>query len=186
MPKKRTPRNLDAGPLQGDIDLFELHLLSENKSPKTILTYLSAARWLAAEGLEVGEWSEVTTMDIKRWITRLVAKYSDSYANNQYRALQQFFRWFAEPPSRSRRVILISALTGSGNARGGLAWSRVRCGRCWLKWDSYSVRIVRRWCSFMMRIRSRILRRMLPTRCSVIAFIRGVRAAVSGTRIPGL
>jgi site-specific recombinase XerD len=99
MPKKT--RNLDAGPLQGDIDLFELHLMSENKSPKTILTYLSAAKWFAAEGLlpragkKVLSWEDVTSKDIQRWIKRLLAEHSDSYANNQYRALQQFFRWYS-------------------------------------------------------------------------------------------
>jgi hypothetical protein len=37
------------------------------------------------------------------------------------------------PPSRSRRVTLMSASTGSGSARSGLAWLRARCGRCSLK-----------------------------------------------------
>jgi Phage integrase, N-terminal SAM-like domain len=96
IPKKRTSRNLDAGPLQDDIDLFELHLLSENKSPKTILTYLSAARWFAAEGLDVADWSDVKAKHVKLWIARLVREYSDSYANNQFRSLQQYFRWYAE------------------------------------------------------------------------------------------
>jgi hypothetical protein len=34
-----------------------------------------------------------------------------------------------------------------------------------LKWVSYSARTVRRWRSFMMRIRSRSSRRTLPTLC---------------------
>jgi hypothetical protein len=33
------------------------------------------------------------------------------------------------PPSRSRRMTLMSASTGLGSARNGLAWFRARCGR---------------------------------------------------------
>jgi hypothetical protein len=44
-------RNLDAGVLQPMVGSFELHLRAEKKSPKTITTYTSAARWLAAEYL---------------------------------------------------------------------------------------------------------------------------------------
>ena len=40
-------RNLDAGPFQPMIASFELHLRAEKKSPKTIRTYVDAARWLA-------------------------------------------------------------------------------------------------------------------------------------------
>jgi hypothetical protein len=48
------------------------------------------------------------------------------------------------PPSLSRRMTLTSASTGSGSARSGLAWFSARCGRCPLKWDSYSDRTLRR------------------------------------------
>lgn len=95
MPKNTAVRNLDAGPLQADIDLFELHLIQENKSPKAILTYLSAAKWFAAEGLKVTDWAEVTKKDIQLWMKRLLAEHGDSYANNQYRVLQQYFRWWS-------------------------------------------------------------------------------------------
>jgi site-specific recombinase XerD len=33
--------------------------------------------------------------DIQRWMTWLLDRYSSAYASNQYRALQQFFRWLA-------------------------------------------------------------------------------------------
>jgi site-specific recombinase XerD len=33
---------------------------------------------------------------VQRWLVHLLARYSDAYASNQYRALQQFFRWLAE------------------------------------------------------------------------------------------
>ena len=32
---------------------------------------------------------------VQEWIITLLSRYSDSYANNQFRALQQFFRWHA-------------------------------------------------------------------------------------------
>jgi hypothetical protein len=47
--------------------------------------------------------------------------------------------WMA-PPSRSRRMILVSVASGWGSARSGAAWSRDLCGRWVLKWCSYSAR----------------------------------------------
>ena len=33
---------------------------------------------------------------MQRWLVHLLTRYSDAYASNQFRALQQFFRWLAE------------------------------------------------------------------------------------------
>jgi integrase len=33
---------------------------------------------------------------VQRWLVHLLTRYSDAYASNQFRALQQFFRWLAE------------------------------------------------------------------------------------------
>jgi hypothetical protein len=33
---------------------------------------------------------------VQRWLVYLLTRYSDAYASNQFRALQQFFRWLAE------------------------------------------------------------------------------------------
>jgi integrase/recombinase XerD len=33
---------------------------------------------------------------VQRWLVHLLTLYSDAYASNQFRALQQFFRWLAE------------------------------------------------------------------------------------------
>lgn len=33
---------------------------------------------------------------MQRWLVRLLSLYSDAYAGNQFRALQQLFRWLAE------------------------------------------------------------------------------------------
>ena len=93
-----------AGPLQPMIDSFEISLEAERKSPKTVRTYTGAAQWLAgAHLLPAGmtDWEAVTARDVQRWIVRLIAAYSDTYANNQFRALQQFFKWLsAEDPER--------------------------------------------------------------------------------------
>jgi site-specific recombinase XerD len=37
----------------------------------------------------------VSTPDVQRWVVRLLRHYSESYAYQQYRSLQQFFRWLA-------------------------------------------------------------------------------------------
>src|SRR5580692_10227026 len=77
---------------------FELHLRAEKKSPKTIRTYIEAAQWLAAEHLipnGIKFWTDVTARHVQEWIVTLLGRYSDSYANNQFRALQQFFKWYA-------------------------------------------------------------------------------------------
>ena len=99
-------RDLAAGPFQPLVDSFELHLLAERKSPKTIRTYTEAAQWIAATQLRpagLASWADVTTKDVQRWIAALAARYSDTYANNQFRALQQFFKWHAtEDPADPR------------------------------------------------------------------------------------
>ena len=100
------PRDLEAGPFQPMIDSWDLHLRAEKKSPKTIRTYLEAAQWFAAGYLipaELADWDEVKAKHVQEWIITLLGLYSDSYANNQFRALQQFFRWHAtEDPDEPR------------------------------------------------------------------------------------
>ena len=49
-----------------------------------------------------GNWEQVTGCEIQRWMAWLLSRYSTAYASNQYRALQQFFKWLAaedQPPS---------------------------------------------------------------------------------------
>jgi hypothetical protein len=91
-------RNLDAGPFQPMVSSFELHLRAEKKSPKTIRTYLEAAQWFAAEYLipaGLDGWADVKARDVQEWTVTLLDRYSDAYASNQFRALQQFFKWHA-------------------------------------------------------------------------------------------
>jgi integrase/recombinase XerD len=56
-------------------------------------------QWFAAAHLlretDHAGWEEVGRQDVQRWIVRLLERYSSAYASNQYRALQQFFRWLA-------------------------------------------------------------------------------------------
>jgi site-specific recombinase XerD len=100
-------RDLAAGPFQPLIDSFELHLLAERKSPKTVRTYTEAAQWFAAAHLRpagLTAWDAVSAADVQRWVVALLGQgYSDCYASNQFRALQQFFKWHArEDPDHPR------------------------------------------------------------------------------------
>lgn len=98
--RPRQAKSLAAGPFQPAISSFRLHLNAEGKSPKTVRTYVEAVQWFAAAHLRVKarrtDWPDVAKDDVEEWIAHLLEIYSDSYANNQYRALQQFFRWFSE------------------------------------------------------------------------------------------
>jgi site-specific recombinase XerD len=92
-------KQLDAGILQAEINSFALRLAAEGKAAKTIRTYTEAVRWFAATCLpghaSRTSWGQVSSKDIQRWMTWLLDRYSSAYASNQYRALQQFFKWLA-------------------------------------------------------------------------------------------
>jgi site-specific recombinase XerD len=93
------PKQLDVGILQAEISSFALRLAAEGKAAKTIQTYTQAVQWFAAARLmghdSRASWEQVTSCDIQRWMARLLDRYSSAYASNQYRALQQFFKWLA-------------------------------------------------------------------------------------------
>jgi Phage integrase, N-terminal SAM-like domain len=97
-PQRRKP--LDAGPFAPEIGSFRLHLAAEGKAAKTARTYTEALAWFAAAHLipRTGctRWEQVSGHDVQRWLVHLLTRYSDAYASNQFRALQQFFRWLAE------------------------------------------------------------------------------------------
>ncbi|HEY1003395.1 MAG TPA: tyrosine-type recombinase/integrase [Streptosporangiaceae bacterium] len=101
MPQRRgpQPKQMGAGPFGADIASFRLHLAAENKAARTIRTYTEAVRWFAAAHLlretSKTRWEQVDTHDVQRWTVWLLGQYSDAYAYQQYRALQQFFRWLA-------------------------------------------------------------------------------------------
>jgi integrase/recombinase XerD len=102
---------LDAGPFAADVASFRLHLAAENKAAGTIRIYTDAACWFAASYLlaETGKtrWEQVDAADVRRWMVWLLGRYSEAYAYQQYRSLQQFFRWLADEedvPSPMARV----------------------------------------------------------------------------------
>ena len=95
----RQPKQLDAGDLQPEISSFGLHLAAEGKAARTIRTYAEAVQWFAAAHLlrEAGRagWEQAGKHDVQQWMVRLLDRYSAAYASNQFRALQQFFKWLA-------------------------------------------------------------------------------------------
>jgi site-specific recombinase XerC len=99
-PRPRRVKTLDAGPFAPEIGSFRLHLAAEGKAPKTVRTYVEAVAWFAAahliERTRCTRWDEVSCHDVQRWLIYLLTRYSDAYASNQFRALQQFFRWLAD------------------------------------------------------------------------------------------
>ena len=92
-------RKLDAGVFGADVASFRLHLAAENKAERTIRAYTEAVRWFAAAHLlcqtSKARWEQVDKQDVQRWMVHLLGHYSEAYAYQQYRALQQFFRWLA-------------------------------------------------------------------------------------------
>ena len=98
-PRSRLPKQLDAGIFQAEISSFALRLTAEGKAAKTIRTCTEAVRWFAAARLpghaSRASWEQVDSCDIQRWMAWLLDRYSSAYASNQYRALQQFFKWLA-------------------------------------------------------------------------------------------
>jgi site-specific recombinase XerD len=96
----RQPKQLDAGCLQPEISSFRLHLAAEGKAARTVRTYTEAVQWFAAAHLlrEPGQagWREVSRQDVQEWVVWLLGRYSPAYASNQFRALQQFFKWLAD------------------------------------------------------------------------------------------
>jgi site-specific recombinase XerD len=112
------PKQLDAGILQAEISSFALRLAAEGKAAKTIRTYTEAVRWFAATCLPgLAGWEQVSSQDVQRWMAWLLERYSSAYASNQYRALQQFFKWLAaedqlpdpigglQPPRVSQKLV---------------------------------------------------------------------------------
>jgi integrase/recombinase XerD len=95
----RRAGELDAGPFAADTASFRLHLAAENKAAGTIRIYTDAACWFAASHLltetDKTRWEEVGAADVRRWVAWLLGRYSEAYAYQQYRSLQQLFRWLA-------------------------------------------------------------------------------------------
>ena len=121
-PCSRPRKPLDAGVFQPEISSFRLHLAAEGKAAKTIRNYVEAVQWYAAAHLLADtcwtRWEQVSGPDIERWMVRLLGRYSHAYASNQYRALQQFFKWLAaedEFPDPMARLHLHRVLPAGGD-----------------------------------------------------------------------
>ena len=75
-------------------------------APRPLATH-HLCRSVLCEQTEHRQWSTIGSEDVKGWLALLLdRRYSDSYVNNQHRALQQFLRWYAdeeELPTRWRR-----------------------------------------------------------------------------------
>jgi site-specific recombinase XerD len=97
--RPRRSRQMDAGVLDPEIGSFRLHLAAEGKAPRTIRSYTEAAAWFAAARLigeaEKSRWEQADRRDVEEWMAWLLDRYIDAYASNQYRALQQFFKWLS-------------------------------------------------------------------------------------------
>jgi integrase/recombinase XerD len=75
------------------VDTFALALAAEGKKPKTIRTYTDAARWLERTQ---GDLTKVGKTQIRIHITAILEAKSPAYANNQFRALQQLFKFIED------------------------------------------------------------------------------------------
>ena len=105
--RTRQAKQLDAGDLQPEISSFRLHLAAEGKAAATVRTYTEAVQWFAAVRLlaeaRCSQWEDAGKRDVQQWVAWLMDRYSAAYASNQFRALQQFFKWLAaeeEMPTR--------------------------------------------------------------------------------------
>jgi site-specific recombinase XerD len=76
---------------------FERHLRAENKSTRTVETYLEAVLqlqgFLAARGLDL---AAATREDLEAFLAGLLARWKPATAANRYRALRVFYAWLEE------------------------------------------------------------------------------------------
>jgi site-specific recombinase XerD len=80
-------------------DSFRRSLLAENKSPKTITTYLAAVdefgRFLSQMGMPLVV-ANIRREHVETWIGELLERVKPATASIRFRAVQQFFRWAVE------------------------------------------------------------------------------------------
>jgi site-specific recombinase XerD len=76
---------------------FERHLRAENKSARTVETYLEAVLqldgFLAARGLDLAAASRE---DLEAFLAGLLARWKPATAANRHRALRAFYAWLEE------------------------------------------------------------------------------------------
>jgi site-specific recombinase XerD len=89
---------VDTPPFASLVTSFGRHLRARNLSKKTVEIYLGAAGALAAwlaENTDRRSWDQVAKADLEDWLGDLLAERSAGHASNQYRAVQQLFKWLA-------------------------------------------------------------------------------------------
>ena len=76
---------------------FERHLRAENKSDRTVETYLEAVRllktYLARQGVDL---AEADRGQIEAFLADLLARWKPATAANRYRSLKVFYAWLEE------------------------------------------------------------------------------------------
>ncbi len=91
---------------------FRRALVAENKSPRTVQTYLeSVARFrvfLVAERLPLGI-AAIRREHIEAFVTDLLARFKPAMASVRYRALQTFFKWLGGCVGNGHRASLAHA-----------------------------------------------------------------------------
>ena len=89
---------------------FERHLRAENKSARTVETYLEAVlqldAFLPARGVDL---AGARREDIEAYLAGLLARWKPATAANRYRALRVFYAWL-EDEGRDHRRPGVSAL----------------------------------------------------------------------------
>ena len=98
--RSRQPRQMDAGALAAGDQLVPAAPgrrgqggQDDPHSTPRRWPWFAAARLLRQAG-KTG-WEQADKQDVQEWMAWLLGRYSDAYASNQFRALQQFFKWLA-------------------------------------------------------------------------------------------
>lgn len=82
------------------VESFDLELSGQGKATKTIHIYTDAALrlggWVGVHVPGCRDWSTVGKRHLLLYMKWLLSNYARGYANNQFRALQQFWKWYAE------------------------------------------------------------------------------------------
>lgn len=94
-----TPSDADIGHIRHRVESWRRHLKAANLSPKTLQLYTVTATklagWLESNGQPTAV-VDIGREQIEGFISARLEVAADSTANQEYRSLQQFFRWLYE------------------------------------------------------------------------------------------
>ena len=100
MVSKRGELPTNLGAFRSWIDSFALSLRVAEKSGNTIRIYTDATTWFAGwllRDTQVRRWDKVTRDELRRFFIHMQdIGYAKGYRNNIGRALQAFFKWYAD------------------------------------------------------------------------------------------